>query len=156
MLLPGLARAQQCIDSNFVNPYYQGCPHDVYEPVCACGITYFNQCEAELIYGVSRWSWTGGVCGDFDFHFYPNLFVQGPMQFVRFFIQFRQSTNNTATLLLADNVGNLRDRRTITLPGQADAFQYYLPPGLLPGLYYAVVYTGTEVRIRKMVVASLR
>jgi len=46
-----------CIDPALINEV--GCD-DVFEPVCACGVTYDNQCVAENWFGVVEW--TSGDC----------------------------------------------------------------------------------------------
>ncbi len=145
-------RAQNtCVDSNYINIFYQGCPRDVYNPVCACGVTYFNQCAAEMQYGVRLGQWTSGVCGTFDFDFYPNCFVLGQMDYIRFFIQFQLMANNTATFLLSDSYGKVHDRRYINTLAQQEAFQYNPPPNLKNGVYFLIVHNDREMRVKKMV-----
>ncbi|MBI3233764.1 MAG: T9SS type A sorting domain-containing protein [Bacteroidetes bacterium] len=152
--LANLCGYAQCIDSTQIKPYFQGCPRTLYHPVCACNVTYFNDCIATNEYGVRYGSFTDGVCSSFDFSFFPNQLASGTSDKINFYIQFKNQENNLAYLTIIDIFGAAIYRRNIQIPFNTDNFTIDESSQFRTGVYFVIVESKGIYQIKKMVVVK--
>lgn len=144
----------QCIDSTMIKPFYQGCDRFDYHPVCACGTNYFNACIAVNEFGVTYGSIYDGVCGNFDFSFFPNRFISGTSDKINFFIQFKKQENNLGYLYLIDIFGAVVYKRFIQTPFNSDRFLIDESTAFKSGIYLVMVESEGVFQVKKMVVTK--
>ncbi len=157
LLIPFVGNGQTtvgCVDSNHMDPYYQGCDHSAFSfmPVCACGKTYFSSCVAERQFGVLQTVWQDGVCDNFAYFFYPNPLFPGSI--FKLFIKFKQMENNTASFYVMDFFGRIRYRFYIQTPAQQEVYDLpdlsYLPSGM----YITIVNRNNEEKFQKLLIGG--
>lgn len=149
----GQMPGNSCVDSNRMDPYYQGCDHSAwgFMPVCACGKTYFSSCVAERQYGVYPTAWQDGVCENFAYFFYPNPIFPNSTNF-KLFIKFRQLENNTANFYIMDIFGKIQYKFFIQTPNQQDAFELPDLSFLRSGMYLTIVNRNNEEKFQKLII----
>lgn len=144
----------QCVDSSRIDLFNRSCNRQYYEPVCACGVTYFNSCVAERNFGVLPTAWVPGVCTSFDYEFYPNLLGGTDQRAIQLFIQFKAQQGNEATLLIYDQYGKMRFQRFIKPAFDREQIQITEPSTFETGVYFMLIFSGDEAKVRRFVVVN--
>ena len=140
LLVLGLCVQQssaQCIDSNRVYPTAP-CPTE-YKPVCACGITYRNDCYALYRGGVIGTMYEG-PCSGFDFDVFPNFVTE----LDNVTITFVQNTGLPADFVVVDWYGKIVVQRTLPARDQfVNSINFQLDVTYFtPGTYIALMYNS--------------
>ncbi|KAB2915192.1 MAG: hypothetical protein F9K23_11910 [Bacteroidetes bacterium] len=134
--LSAAAQGNGCFDDFAKNPTYQ-C-NTPFNPVCACdGKTYFNECDAINHGGIQNFSYTTGVCGDWE------MFIgqDAPNRMIKASFQFKNS-GGSLTFMIVDIYGNVVQQQFInsvnSFPIQLDISTV----SFTPGIYIAYAFGG--------------
>jgi hypothetical protein len=134
-----------CEEPTRKQPFFQ-CTEPFFRPVCGCNLkTYRNECVSYNMYGINTLL-SDGVCkkDNYEFDFYPNPTLEN----INFALEFFESGN--FSLQIFDAYGKL-----MYYEHRASVHRYddvIRVADFKPGLYLITVTSGTQLKVKKLVV----